>query len=132
MDDILKQTGGLKKILSIHDHMRYKYLMDVDGNSNGWDRCFWGLLSNSALFKQVTDFNQWYYKALQPWKHYIPVKEDLSDLEEKIAWAKSHDDKAREIADEGREIARAVFARDAVFEYMRRLLTAYNERIESH
>lgn len=130
MDDILKATGGLKKILSIHDHMRYKYLMDIDGNSNGWDRCFWGLLSNSALFKQVTDFNQWYYRALKPWVHYIPVAADLSDLEERLAWAKNHDDKARAIAEDGRKVAQEVFTREAVFEYMRRLLTAYNERLE--
>jgi len=132
MDDILKQTGGLKKIRSIHDHMRYKYLMDIDGNSNGWDRCFWGLLSNSALFKQVTDFSQWYYKALKPWVHFVPVKKDLSDLEEKIAWAKSHDGKVCAIAEEGRKVAQEIFRREAVFEYMRRLLTAYNERLVSN
>lgn len=132
MDDILKKTGGMKKILSIHDHMRYKYLMDIDGNSNGWDRCFWGLLSNSVLFKQVTDFNQWYYKALKPWVHYIPVKADLSDLEAQIAWAKNHDATACAIAEEGSKVAQEVFAREAVFGYMRRLLNTYNERLESN
>lgn len=131
MDALLSQLGEIKKILSIHDHMAYKYLMDIDGNSNGWDRCFWGLLSNSALFKQASDFTQWYYKALEPGRHYIPVKSDLSDLEEQIAWAKNHDAAAHKIALQGRELAEEVFRRDAVFAYMRDLLMAYNERFKN-
>lgn len=130
LHDILTTIGGMKPILSIQEHMSYKYLMDVDGNSNGWDRCFWGLLSNSALFKQEGKFQQWYYKALKPWEHYIPVKEHLEDLKGRIEWAKKHDVKVREIAEKGRAVALEVFDRKAVFEYMRRVLTEYKKHFK--
>lgn len=38
------------------------------------------------------------YMALKPWKHYVPIKRNLSDLLEKIEWAKEHDEEAKKIA----------------------------------
>lgn len=29
----------------------------------------------------------YFYAELKPWTHFIPVKNDLSDLEENVAWA---------------------------------------------
>ena len=29
---------------------------------------------------------QWFYPLLIPWRHYVPVKADMSDLEEKVAF----------------------------------------------
>lgn len=130
LHDLLKETGGMKSFLSPKEHMRYKYLMDIDGHSNGWDRCFWGLLSNSALFKQQSEFSQWYYRALAPNRHFIPVAHDLSDLEEKIAWARSHDAEVHQVAENGRKIADKIFSRDAVYGYIQDLLTEYNGRFE--
>ena len=38
---------------------------------------------------------------LQPWVHYIPLNQDLSDVEEKMQWVMDHDDEARRIAEKG-------------------------------
>lgn len=40
----------------------------------------------------------WYFPLLQPYVDHVPVKADLSDLEEKIRWCRQNDDKCREIA----------------------------------
>lgn len=61
-------------------HLEYKYLIDVDGNSCTYSRMYWILLSNSVCLKQITQEEQWYYSGLDPYKHYIPLKHDLSDL----------------------------------------------------
>ena len=37
-------------------------------------------------------------ERLQPWVHYIPLNEKLSDLEEKMQWVIDNDEKARVIA----------------------------------
>lgn len=37
--------------------------------------------------------------------HYIPFKNDLSDLTEKIKWAMDHDEEAQLISKRGREFA---------------------------
>lgn len=41
-----------------------------------------------------------------PWVHYIPIKEDLSDMEELIVFARENDDVARTIAQNGYDFVR--------------------------
>lgn len=130
LDAVVEKTGEVCSFVSPEDHVAYKYLMDIDGNSNGWDRCFWGLLSESVLIKQESPYCQWYYKALEPGRHYIGVRRSLEDLEERIAWAKNNDQKACAIAKEASALAKSLFRRSAVFGYIRELLIEYNSRFE--
>lgn len=127
---VIEKTGDICSCVSPEEHVAYKYLMDIDGNSNGWDRCFWGLLSDSVLFKQESPYCQWYYKRLQGGIHYIPVQRNLEDLEEKIAWAKGNDQTAQAIAIKASRLAREIFVREAVFCYIQDLLKVYVSRFE--
>lgn len=64
-------------------------LVDVDGNS--WSSRFPQLLSiNSATFKQETENLEWFRPLLVPMEHYVPVKEDLSDLVEQLQHLSQH------------------------------------------
>ena len=56
------------------------------------------MYSNSVVFKVDSHYEQWYYKELKEWVHYIPVKADLSDLEDKYKWALENDEKCQERA----------------------------------
>jgi len=87
------------------EQLSYKYLVDIDGEVNAWSGLFWKLYSNSVVFKVSSHFEQWYYKRLIPWKHFIPVSGDLSDLNEKFEWAVAHDIECERIASEGRAFA---------------------------
>lgn len=44
--------------------------------------------------------------ALKPWKHYIPIKRNLSDPVEKVEWAQENDGEAEKTAKEGQLSAR--------------------------
>ena len=33
---------------------------------------------------------QWYYDSMRPWVHFVPVRADLSDLEQRFHWAEAH------------------------------------------
>ena len=85
--------------------LQYKYQLDIDGEVNAWSALWWKLYSNSVVFKVDSHYEQWYYKDLKEWVHYIPVKADLSDLEEKYKWALENDEKCYEIAMRGKEFA---------------------------
>ena len=37
---------------------------------------------------------------LEPYRHYVPLKNDFSDMEEKLLYARSHDEEMKRIADE--------------------------------
>ena len=100
--------------------LQYKYQLDVDGEVNAWSALWWKLYSNSVVFKVDSHYEQWYYKDLKEWVHYIPVKADLSDLEEKYKWALENDEKCREIALEGRNLAVSLTYENVIKNYKRK------------
>lgn len=128
-DEILHAVGPLKKQLHMRDYFQFKYLFSIEGPSLDWVNTFTLLLSNSLLIKQENAFVQWYSGALKPWVHYVPVREDLSDLEQQVVWARGNDAQARQIAEAGSAFAKAHFDRATSFDYLQRLLLAYNRRL---
>ena len=120
---LLSRALPLATPVSPADHLRYKYLIDMDGNTCTYARCYWILLSNSVMFKQVSDQMQWYYGALKPWKHYIPF---TNDLLEKIAWARAHDDECRRISDAATKLVLTALQADQNDQYLFQLLSAYS------
>lgn len=87
-----------RKRISEADHLKYKYLITIDGNTCPWVRVPWIMLSNSVLVKQETANTEWFYSALQPYVHYIPVRKDLTDIFNKIEWMRNHDEEVRQIS----------------------------------
>ncbi len=99
----IKTLGYLKDHKSIKLINSFKYLIDVDGNSNAWSSLFLKLLSGSIVLKveSVGGYRQWYYDRLIPWQHYVPVNKNLSDLQEKLDWLRDNDQEAKKIARSG-------------------------------
>lgn len=113
----------------IHDHYKYKYLLDIDGNSCTYSRCRWILLSNSVLIKVISQNNQWYYKALKPWVHFIPIKQDFSDLKKSLNLLIHFDGLARKIAVQGQDLGKALFSKEMVEFYIVHLLHEYAQHV---
>lgn len=104
--------------------MNYRYLCAVDGVSN--PSCFcWELFSGSAVLKQESEFIQWFYNALEPYVHYIPYKQDCSDLEEKILWLRDHQMEAKAIAQNAYDFATHNLENEDVMLYFYLLLKEY-------
>ena len=85
----------------------HKWILDIDGNVNSWG-FLWKLLSGCCVLKVESDHIQWYYHLLKPMIHYIPVKNDLSDLIEKVIWCKKNNNFCESIASNGKFIAKNV------------------------
>jgi len=122
-----QETFHTDTFLSPVRHMEYKYQMIIDGVTCTWPGTQWRLLSGCLSFKQETDDLLWFFEPLTPWQHYIPVKRDLSDLVEKILWAKEHDDEARQIAENGREFALNNLMKEDILLYCYKILCKYAE-----
>ena len=129
MLEAYKQLGKTLCRAEIETHFYYKYLLDVDGHANTYSRCRWILLSNSVLLKVGSSYSQWYYRAMKPWVHYVPVREDLSDLQEALDRCIANDDLAYEIANRGRTLGSEIFSSHAVENYIVQLLREYAKRI---
>jgi len=84
-----------------------RFAIDIDGNANAFSNLFIRLVYGCCVLKVASPagFRQWYYDRLEPWRHFIPVAADLSDLVERIGWCREHPDECRQIAAAGRSLA---------------------------
>lgn len=62
---------------------KWRYLIDVEGNGFS-ARVKPFLFSKRVLFLQDRPYKEWYYPKLKAWEHYVPLKSDLSDLDENL------------------------------------------------
>lgn len=125
--EMLDVPGLLGASVSPQDSLEYKYLIDVDGYTCAWSRLYWALLSNSVVFKQLSNNIEWYYGILRPYKHYIPINEDCSDLPQKIKWAKENDRKVRQIAQQATIFAKRHLSEEMIYLYLYWVLMRYSE-----
>jgi hypothetical protein len=114
--------------VSISEHLAYKYQLLVDGNSCAYSRAIWQLFSNCLTFKQDSPNVQWYYRAIQPWVHYIPVQSDFSDLIEKLRWAEAHEELAEAIVKRAQGFAKKNLKKSDIRHYLVLLLKAYAKK----
>ncbi|KAJ7593007.1 glycosyl transferase family 90-domain-containing protein [Mycena floridula] len=88
------------------DVYKYKYVLDIDGNT--FSGRYFGLLRSGTLVFKSTIFLEFFGDWLKPFEHYIPVLPDLSDLVEKVKWARANEAEARRIQETGRLFAEKV------------------------
>lgn len=91
------QIVSVQNYMTLEDQVRrYKFLIDIGGN--GYSGRFKMLLwSGRPVLLVKRRYIEYFYKHLVPYQHYIPVKEDLSDLLEQVQWCRSHPQQASEI-----------------------------------
>ncbi|KAF7309376.1 CAP10 domain-containing protein [Mycena indigotica] len=92
------------------DAYKFKYLLDIDGNS--FSGRYLGLLRSGGLVFKSTAFAEFFTPWLIPYEHFIPVRVDLSDLVEKVEWARNNDAEARRIQEAGRIFAEKILTDD--------------------
>ena len=62
------------------------------------------MYSNSLLLKQESTKVKWFYEDIKPDVHYISVKNDLSDLVDKVKWLRENDELAQNITRQARKL----------------------------
>jgi hypothetical protein len=105
----LAEAGVLAEGIAPERWIDVRYAIDVDGVTNAWSNLFTRLLLGCCVLKvdSPAGYAQWYYDELEPWRHYVPVSSDLSDLVERIEWCRANPARSEEIANEGQRFARA-------------------------
>lgn len=117
--DILKTF----KFLSMIDQVKqFKFLIDVEGKGYS-GRVKYFLWSHRPLLLVDRPYKEYFYKYLIPWKHYIPVKRDLSDLIEKAEWCNENYEKALDIAENAYEFSKNHLTREACYARWNEIIT---------
>jgi len=52
-------------------------------------------MGGAAVIKQDSEYYEHFYHRLEPYKHYIPLNHDLSDVVDLIQWAIDNDETVR-------------------------------------
>ena len=85
--------------VSIKDHLNYKFIMSLEGNDVATN-LKWVMSSNSIAVMPRPTCETWFMEGrLIPDYHYIAIKDDLSDLEERLTYYATHPDEAQQIID---------------------------------
>ncbi|PJE27685.1 Glycosyl transferase family 90 [Pseudooceanicola antarcticus] len=83
--------------MTIPDQLRYRYILAPEGNDVATS-LKWIMNSNSIAVTPPLEYETWFMEGrLVPGEHFIGVKPDYSDLDEKIDWAESHPEEAARI-----------------------------------
>lgn len=101
--------------------------MNVDGTVAAY-RLPYLMLGNSLVLKQDSQYYEHFYRRLKAGRHYVPLQRNLSDLLEKIKWAKEHDAEAEQISRAGQEAARELLQPSRLYCYYHRVLQEYSRR----
>ena len=56
------------------------------------------MLGDSLVMKQESEYYEHFYRQMKPNEHYITLKHDLSDVSDKIKWAKENDEEVSTIS----------------------------------
>ena len=128
-------------VTSHHQLAEYKYHIDLGGGGGTtWTGTIQKLALPGLLFHHVTPTKDYFHDRLVPWKHYIPVAADLSDLRSKFEWAEKHPTQAKWIADQATAFMRNFVSREGygqmfeedVVEPLRRAIVAYQPVSRTH
>ena len=103
----IQESGLISGFVSWRDWGRYKYHIDIDGNSSAWSNLFQRLLTGSPVLKVESSrgLRQWYYDELIAWQNYVPVAPDMSDLVDKLKWLERNPSIAEAIGRGGLDLA---------------------------
>ena len=91
----------VKSPMSVEEVLNHKIIIVAEGD--GYATTLpWALYSNSVvIMPKPTKTSYLMEEKLEAWIHYIPCKDDFSDLKKKIKWVLKNGDKAKVIAERG-------------------------------
>ncbi|KAF2147705.1 glycosyltransferase family 90 protein [Myriangium duriaei CBS 260.36] len=105
---------------------KYKFLMDLDGNS--FSGRFYNFLQSRSCPLKQTIFREWHDERLMPWVHYIPISLGLEDLPETMRYLATTEEGsqiAQKVAKNGREWHDKFLRKDDAAIYLYRLFLEF-------
>ena len=106
-----------KSIPMTEQFRTYKYILHIDGFVAAW-RLARELNSGCVILKVRSDWIEHFYDGLKEYVHYVPIKENLSDLIEKILWCEANQEICEQIVQNALEFAKKFINLDKTLEYL--------------
>jgi len=79
------------------EQMAFKYVLSVEGNDTTTN-LKWAMASNSLCIMPQPKYETWFMEGrLEAGRHFVKVRDDFADLEDKLLYYEQHSDEALEI-----------------------------------
>lgn len=92
-------TGDiLGDYIGMESWFNYKYILNLEGND--YSSSFPFILNSNSLALHTYPFRYetiLFGDDIQPWVHFVPVKQDCSDIVEKLQWCEEHQEECKAI-----------------------------------
>jgi hypothetical protein len=120
---------NLKPRLSLKEQLEYKFILSIEGNDVA-SGLKWQLYSNSVVIMAKPTCISWAMEdKLMPYVHYIPVKDDYSDLEEIFEWGLTHEAECMEISKNAKAFIEQFLDEEKEQEIHRRIIKRYIQNV---
>jgi hypothetical protein len=114
-----------KNFLSIQEQLEYKIIFSIEGNDVATN-LKWIMGSNSLCFTLPLVYETWYREGLlTPGVHYVEIKPDFSDIQEKFNFYINHPEAAEKIISAANAYAEEFKNIDAQYELARSVVYKY-------
>ncbi len=114
--------------LTPEQQSEFKYLIHIQGHVSAF-RLSLEMNMGSVILLVESQYHLWFFNKLEPYKHYVPVKGDLSDIYEKIDWCKQNDEQCQEIVKNCRQFYSTHLSKDAIFGFLQNLLWQTKKKV---
>ena len=114
-----------RKALPVHI-AKHKYIINLPGHVCAY-RLSYELSYGSVILLADCDYKLWYMDLLKPYVHYIPIKNDLSDLQSKVNWCIQHDEECEVIANNAKQFHKTYLTKDNILNYLENTLKSYSK-----
>ncbi|KAL9079293.1 MAG: hypothetical protein Q9157_001816 [Trypethelium eluteriae] len=125
----VKALDGEHKIIAMHEHCNWQYIVHTEGNSWSGRLRYLQNCNSAVIVHNPLNWIAHYYPVMESEgssQNYIPVRNDWTDLDEKMQYYLSHSDEAESIAAEGARVFRDRYLTPAAEAcYWRKLVREY-------
>ena len=92
-----QDVAWMKSFMSIKDQLNFKFIFCLEGKCISTN-LYWAMSSNSVCVMPKPKYESWFMEGkLEDGVHYIEVKDDFSNAQEKIEFYNNNNDKCLEI-----------------------------------
>jgi hypothetical protein len=108
------------------DQMQYKYIFNINGETNCWDRLLWAMYSNSVCMYLTPKRNDmsWYYHYFKTFGAFLKV--DEIDWEPTVKWLNQNPSIAEKINKRQTKFAEPLVKTKIHYSYLKEIITRYN------
>lgn len=127
LENIIEPKLNICDPINFKDQQQYKYMISVGTNADWAERLRVHMFTNTVTMKHEAESFEWFYPLMKPWKHYIPITLDFSDITTSIMWAKYSPEKCIKIIKNANKFANKYIKEDAMVEVMYYLIKGYSQ-----